>query len=86
MKRRNLFLAVTTGLLAIASFTFAKSRYTSRTNFTGYCCHTNINSGCSSCPTMVGKYRDIDPPQPARCQGTLSVVTQACAHRLNGAD
>jgi len=86
MKRSNIFLAATTGLLAIASFAFAKSHGANRNTFTGYCLTFTKIAQTPTCPTAVAKFQTVDPITPAHCIDSRTVVTVACSHRLNTID
>jgi len=53
MKRSNLFLALTTGCLAIASFAYAKIKMQSRSTLhTGWC--TSFNNHCTVKTVIAG--------------------------------
>jgi len=54
MKRSNLFLTATTGLLAIASFAFAKTHKFNGTIVTGYC--KTANGACPTITTPAKKF------------------------------
>jgi hypothetical protein len=79
MKRSNLFLGATTGLLAIASFAFAKSQ---KTSIAGHCL-TIKSSGNTCAPVTSGRFFTVTAVQAnaAKCRGAnvgKTVVTAAC--------
>jgi hypothetical protein len=83
MKRSNLFLAATTGLLAIASFAFAKSHKESKSGIQGYC----LTSGGVHCPTQTVRFVATTALSSAakwKCPGHPSetAVTALCAKAL----
>jgi len=86
MKRKTFFLTATTGLLAIASFAFAKSHDANRSIFTGYCLTFTKIAQTPTCPTQAGKYSQIDPIFPAHCSDGRTVVTKGWVHRLGNID
>lgn len=80
MKRSNLLLAATTGLLAIASFAFAKTRE-AKGQITGYC----KNSGSALCPTAthIGHFRVPTDDNYSKCADQRTVVTNTnCSQKL----
>lgn len=80
MKRSNLFLAATTGLLAIASFAFAKTR-TFRP--AGFCL---TRAGVCATPTASSNWTVTGGSAAAKCKAsghtTQTVVTAACIQKL----
>jgi hypothetical protein len=82
MKRSNLFLGLTTGLLALASFAFAKSN--SKGSITQARCRT---AAASQCPIFV-KFGNhyVPSTQKVTCQGNQKtgtlVTTVACVVTL----
>lgn len=85
MKRSNLFLTLTTGCLAVASFAFAKSHQKSFTQ--GFCTRAGNGHLCTVVTASVnGNYGTIVSGNKARCVSGKTAHTQlankACGHTL----
>gem|GEM_PF-4603986 len=82
MKRSNLLLAATTGLLAVASFAFAKNH---KSTFRGGC----LTAGKHLCPFVHGYQVTTVQANASKCGPLLSqtvVTTINCAVRLRNID
>jgi hypothetical protein len=83
MKRSNLFLALTTGCLAVASFAFAKSHKVGAIH-TGYCFTSQGSNNCVL--TTTGKRWSVNKVgnATARCSnGQIAHQTKIdCVHTL----
>lgn len=86
MKRSNLFLALTTGCLAVVSFAFTKSH--TRATANAYC--TTAGSGRNCTVLTVKAFTTVKPGSGLHtltCAGgktahTRNAVTNACNHTL----